>query len=316
MNPVQTSADGGQTGNPAQFSVDSGQRENPAQFVVDVGKCVGCGRCVLVCPGGVLSLNAVRRPVIRDFPAFGWDGCWKCGHCLAVCPKGAVSILGDRPEDSLPPVQPETAAPTLDALIVNRHSCRRYQDRDVEPEVLLPMLDLLANAPNGGNKQQVEFTLIDDRARMERFRRTARAEMERLAARDVFPAGYDRPSYEQLKGWERTVRPDMLFCGAPNLLIPHAPLGRGEPRQDVLTACAYFELLCASRGLGCVMMTFPLDVLNLMPEVKALLEIPEDHFIGLFLGFGYPQIPYARGTQRKIEPGRIHRPQMKELEAL
>lgn len=52
------------------------------------------------------------------------------------------------------------------------------------------------------------------------------------------------------------------------------------------------------------MITFPLDVLNLMPDIKALLEIPEDHFIGMIIGFGDPQIRYARGAQRKIEPQR------------
>ena len=285
---------------------------NPAKFRVDESRCVGCGQCVLVCPGGVLSLNARKVPVIRDFSEFGWDGCWRCEHCLAVCPKGAVSILGRRPEGSLTPVNPEIAAPVLDALIVNRHSCRRFQNRNVEPETVKAILNLLANAPNGGNKQLVEFTLIDDCERMERFRNIAYAEMERLAARDIFPEGFDRKSYEQLKGWEKTVRPDMLFCGAPHILIPHAPLGRGEPRQDVLIACAYFELLCASRGLGCVMMTFPLDVLNLMPDVKALLQIPENHFVGMIIGFGYPQIRYARGTQRTLSPERIRRPEIAE----
>ena len=285
---------------------------NPARFHVDESRCVGCGKCVLVCPGGVLSLNERKVPVIRDFSEFGWDGCWRCEHCLAACPKGAVSILGRRPEDSLPPVSPETAAPVLDALIVNRHSCRHFQNRNVEPETVSAMLNLLANAPNGGNKQLVEFTLIDDREQMNRFRKIAYAEMERLTARDIFPEGYDRKSYEQLKGWEKTVRPDMLFCGAPHILIPHAPVGRGEPRQDVLIACAYFELLCASRGLGCIMMTFPLDVLNLMPDVRALLEIPENHFVGMIIGFGYPQIRYVRGTQRTLSPERIHRPEIAE----
>ena len=285
---------------------------NPARFFVEESLCVGCGRCVNVCPGGVLSLNEQRKPVIQEFSEFGWDGCWQCEHCLAVCPKGAISILGHRPEDSLLPVPPETAAPVLDALIVNRHSCRRFQNRNVEPETVRTMLNLLANAPNGGNKQLVEFTLIDDRERMDRFRMTAYAEMDRLAARDIFPEGFDRKSYEQLKVWEKTVRPDMLFCGAPHILIPHAPVGRGEPRQDVLVACAYFELLCASRGLGCVMMTFPLDVLNLMPEIKAMLEIPESHFAGMILGFGYQQIRYARGTQRTLSPQRIHRPEIVE----
>ena len=38
-----------------------------------------------------------------------------------------------------------------------------------------------------------------------------------------------------------------------------------------------------------------------------MLEIPEYHYVGMIIGFGYPQIPYARGTQRTVEPERIHR---------
>ena len=121
--------------------------------------------------------------------------------------------------------------------------------------------------------------------------------------------GFDRASYEDMKRWEETVRPDMLFCGAPHLLIPHAPLGHGEPVQDVLVAGTYFELLCASRGLGAVMMTYPLGVHDLMPAIKALLEIPEDHYIGMLIGFGYPEISYARGVQKTMDAHRVHRPE-------
>ena len=122
------------------------------------------------------------------------------------------------------------------------------------------------------------------------------------------PEGFDRASYEDMKRWRKTVRPDMLFCGAPHLLIPHAPLGKGEPVQDVLVAGTYFELLCASRGLGAVMLTFPLGALKRMPRIMAMLEIPEDHYTGMFMGFGYPEISYKRGVQKTVDPGRIHRP--------
>ena len=144
-------------------------------------------------------------------------------------------------------------------------------------------------------------------AEMDHLRKIVSDEMWRLAAQGIYAEGFDQASYDDMKRWEATVRPDRLFCGAPHLLIPHAPLGQGEPRQDVLIVGTYFELLCASRGLGAVMMTFPLDVLNKMPEVKALLEIPEDHFVGMMIGFGYAEIPYARGSQRQVEDARIHR---------
>ena len=280
---------------------------NMANLQVDGEKCIGCGLCVKVCPGGILHLNEQRKCEMDEIEGFGWNGCWKCEHCLAVCPKGAISIFGKRPEDSLPPVKVESAAPVLDALFANRHSCRRFLKKDVAPETIAGMLSMLGNAPNGGNKQQVEFTLIDDRAQMNAFRSLAYAEMDRLASEGVYPSGFDKPSYEDMKRWEKTVRPEMLFCDAPYLLIPHAPLGKGEPVEDVNIAAAYFELLCASRGLGCVMMTFPKDALKNMPQIRAMLQIPEDHYVGVMLGFGWPEIRYSRGAQRGVEEARIHR---------
>ena len=287
---------------------------NIANFHVDSGKCIGCGMCVKVCAGGILHLNAERKCEMDEIDSFGWNGCWKCEHCLAVCPKGAISIFGKQPEDSLPPAKPETAAPVMDSLIMNRHTCRRFLKKDVDPEIINGMLQMLGNAPNGGNKQQVEFTLIDDREQMDVLRRMAYAEMERLADDGIYPDGFDRPSYEDMKRWEKTVRPEMLFCDAPYLLIPHAPPGKGEPVEDVNIAAAYFELLCASRGLGCVMMTFPRDALKNMPHISARLHIPKDHYIGAMLGFGWPEIHYARGTQRQIDPKRICRLRFTEEE--
>ena len=280
---------------------------NQANFVVDIEKCVGCGKCVKVCPGGILSLDQEKKPEMTDFKKFGWNGCWKCEHCLAVCPTGAISIFGHRPENSLPAVDYEIAAPIIDSLMAGRRSCRRYKDKNVDASVINDMLDRLAAAPNGGNKQQVEFTVIDDKEYMRRFRQLAYSRMKELAAQDIYPKGFDKASYDDMKRWEKTVRPDMLFCGAPHILIPHAPLGHGEPIQDVVIAGTYFELLCASRVLGAVMLTFPLGALEQMPDIKAMLDIPDDHYIGMIIGFGYPEIRYARGVQRKTEQSRIQR---------
>lgn len=280
---------------------------NQADFSIVETYCVGCGNCTMVCPGGLLFLNDQKKAGIRSFAEFGWNGCWKCEHCLSVCPTGAIQIFGHRPEDSLKPENTELSSLVLDALIANRHSCRRFLSQNVDREIVTDILSRLGNAPNGGNKQQVEFTLIDDMAEMQILRDTVRLEMERLAQNSIFPDGFDECAYSDMKRWERTVRPDMLFCGAPHLLIPHAPMGAGTPVQDVIIAGTYFELLCASRGLGCVMLTFPLDAMKNMPNMRQMLGIPEDHYIGMMLGFGYPQIPYRRGSQRNVEDRRIHR---------
>jgi len=55
------------------------------------------------------------------------------------------------------------------------------------------------------------------------------------------------------------------------------------------------------------MMTFPKDALKNMRLIRAMLCIPENHYVGAMLGFGWPEIRYARGTQRGIEQAKIHR---------
>ena len=125
---------------------------NIASFQVDREKCIGCGLCEKVCPGGVLHLNAEGKCEIDSIDSFGWNGCWKCEHCLAVCPMGAIRIFGKRPENSLAPVTADLAAPVMDALVRNRHSCRRFLKKDVPKETIDAMVQLLGSAPNGGNK--------------------------------------------------------------------------------------------------------------------------------------------------------------------
>ena len=71
------------------------------------------------------------------------------------------------------------------------------------------------------------------------------------------------------------------------------PDADGIPRMDD------FKLLANAHGLGSVIMSYPSDVLReLAPEAREMLGIPESHYMKLIVGFGYPEIPYARGTQK------------------
>ena len=272
---------------------------NLARLNIDDQRCIGCGACTRVCPGSLLYLNAQHKAEHHEISEFGWNGCWKCQHCLAVCPAGAISVLGLRPEDSLTPPDPQEAAQVLDRLIACRRSHRRYLRKNVDYGTIRHILEILQNAPNGGNKQLVEYTLIDDVDQMDHLRQIVRSHLDNLIDQGIYPQGYDARSIQDLIDAEKTVRPDMIFCQAPHLLIPHAPKGKGCWQQDIDIACAYAELLFAAHGLGAVMMSFCLDVLDLMPDIKKMLQIPEDHDHHMAIGFGYPEIRYARGAQKE-----------------
>lgn len=54
-------------------------------------------------------------------------------------------------------------------------------------------------------------------------------------------------------------------------------------------------------------MSYSAEALNeLAPRAREMLNIPRDHYTGLIVGFGYPEIKYARGVQ-KDRGRKIHR---------
>lgn len=59
---------------------------NVSTLALDTEKCVGCGRCLEVCPHQVFSL-AGRKARIIDFNA-----CMECGACARNCPAHALFV--------------------------------------------------------------------------------------------------------------------------------------------------------------------------------------------------------------------------------
>ena len=140
------------------------------KFRVDESKCVGCGLCQFACPSMLIEMNEHKKPGLKPVKSMDWYGCWGCQHCLTVCPNGAISVLGKKPEDSLP-LPSDAIATDFERLVCSRRSCRHYKDENVDPELLNELLAALEATPTGGNKQKMEFTVIDDRAELDKLRK-------------------------------------------------------------------------------------------------------------------------------------------------
>jgi nitroreductase/NAD-dependent dihydropyrimidine dehydrogenase PreA subunit len=261
------------------------------EFRIDEERCIQCGACADDCPAGVISLE--EYPVITN-----QDGCYRCQHCLAVCPTGAVSILGRNPDDSIELEGNLPDPQRLEILIKGRRSVRRYSSKDVDPALIDELLDIAWHAPTGVNAQSVLFTVVRDGRTMDKLRQEVMTELVRLKEAGQLPPGFAGQYLgSAVKAWQKDGT-DIIFRGAPHLLVTSASKDAPCPVQDAHIALATFQLMAHARGLGTVWDGMFMMALAVMPQLVARLDIPADHLVGYAMVFGEPAVEYHRTVQR------------------
>ena len=267
------------------------------KFRIDEERCIQCGECAEDCPAGVISMD--DYPKITDE-----EGCYRCQHCLAVCPTGAVSILGRDPDASTELEDNMVDAARLATLIKGRRSVRRYSIKDLDPALIDELLDIACHAPTGVNAQAVLFTVVRKGAVMKRLREEVMAQLTKLHDEARLPAGLVAQYIGgAVKAWQEEGR-DIIFRGAPHLLITSAPKHAPCPVQDTHIALTTFQLMAHARGVGTVWDGMVMMALSLWPALGERLGIPPDHIVGYAMVFGEPAVQYHRTVQRG--PARVN----------
>ncbi|MGB9713122.1 MAG: nitroreductase family protein [Dissulfurimicrobium hydrothermale] len=261
------------------------------EFHIDEERCIQCGECALDCPAGVIVMDGYPKMTNEA-------GCFQCQHCLAVCPTAAVSILGKDPDAGtvLKGNMPDPAG--LATLIKGRRSVRRYRDRDLAPELIDELLEISCHAPTGVNSRSVLFTVVRERAVMNRLRDHLISRLAQLQDEGRLPEGLTGKYLGRaVIAWQQEGK-DILFRGAPHLIITSAPADAPCPVQDTLIALTTFQLIAHAHGVGTVWDGIFMMALAACPDVAGRLGIPENHTLGYAMAFGEPAVEYHRTVQR------------------
>lgn len=270
-------------------------------FIVNNQSCTRCGQCVADCPARIISMEDGSVPSIA---ADKEPACYKCQHCLAICPVGAVSIMGLKPTGSRPLAGGFPDPEKLETLIKGRRSVRSYKDEDIDSALLQRLLEVAWHAPTGVNSRQVRFTVLDSREKLAKLRIFVMSGLSRLVSNNALPEGMEFYA-DFVRMWEEK-NIDIIFRGAPHLLITSVPKHVPSPLPDCLIALSYFELFAQANGVGTVWNGLAKWAINdLLPETRHYLGIPDDHLIGYVMAFGKPAVHYARTVQHG--PAIIHR---------
>lgn len=264
---------------------------NAVAFKVEEARCVHCGQCAAECPVKIIRMK-------DRFPRISTKGekfCIGCQHCFAICPTSAISIFnkaaGIGSACSLP-----VSAESMESFLKARRSVRRYRWENLDEVTFGQLLDVASYAPSGENHRSVHFSVVRNKDVMAELRDRV---MNRLCTH-IQSVGL-APEHNVLKAivrrWQQREE-DLLFRGAPHLIVASAPKDCATPTEDCLLALCYFDLMAAALGVGTLwngMLKWALD--DVLSMAHTDLEIPEGHEIGYVLSFGPSAVEFHRPVQ-------------------
>ncbi len=286
--------------------------------VIDAARCTGCGLCTAVCPEETITLQNGRAVVTGTASL-------NCGHCAAVCPTGAITVSGIDPElttfqsfsvkeDWLPHGRPEPGE--LVRLMLSRRSCRNFKADPVSRGLLTDLVKIGITAPSGSNCQQWTFSILPDRktvaALADRvalfFRKLNRmAERGWLRAAMKVVGKTELEEYYQAyyagvqEGLEKyaTEKKDILFHGAPAVIIVGSRPEASCPAEDALLATQNILLGAHSLGLGTCLIGFAVAAMKADKGIGRFLGLPANETTYAVIAVGYPAERYQRIIGRK-----------------
>ena len=256
-------------------------------FKVDKEKCIHCGLCEKDCIGHVLGFDKDGFPIVINEKA-----CIACQHCLSVCPTSAISVFDKNPDES-GQIYSQNPDMILN-LIKSRRSQRLYKNENLSEEKIQKLKEMLKWIPTGCNYHKLHFSFIDDLEVMNEFRDHVNSKIVSALTEKHVKAVIEKfsPFANAFINGE-----DIIFRGAPHLLVVANPVKAPCAKEDVIIALSYFELYANSLGLGTCWCGFGEIAMKLFPELSEYLEIPEGYQAGYVMLFGEKDVNYARTTQ-------------------
>lgn len=266
-----------------------------AFLIINETKCKKDGICAAECPRGIITQSEGRAfpQVAEADEAY----CMACGHCVAVCPYGALSVNGVDIEDC-PEIKRDLVLSwdRAEQFLRSRRSIRVFEDKPVDREILEQLIKTASYAPTASNGQNLQWTVIEGRDRLEPLSRKTIKWMERIieAHTNSPAADYFRPIVDR---WSTGY--DGVLRTAQTLIVPSASKENANGLVDLSIALAYLELAALPLGVGTCWAGLLRGAMLATPKLVESMGLPEGHTWYYPMMIGYPKFKYYRLPERK-----------------
>jgi nitroreductase len=197
----------------------------------------------------------------------------------------------------------------------SRRSCRSFASQEVSQELLQDLITFGISAPSGTNSQQWTFTLLKGRQEVvalaeevlrfyQKLNRLSSNSLLRgtlkLFGKDEL-ANYFHEYFDSVEDaiqrWNNK-QEDLLFHGAPAVIVVGSKLKASCPQDDALLATQNMLLAAHSLGLGSCLIGFVVEAAKRDPSIAKFLKIPTDERIYSVIALGYSKENYLEVTRR------------------
>jgi len=265
---------------------------------VDREKCILCEACVETCPVHIFSMADSGVQVRHE------KECMACGHCVAVCPVEAVIHKGLDLSGFFPAPKGLAFSPeSLYSFLRSRRSCRVHEIKPVPREMLERLIDIARYAPTGFNRQNFEFIVVQDKARVDRLSRMAATYFATLL-KEIEASPETHPFKKMINEFRRDQEylaqgKDRIFRGAPVVILVHAAADIGASLDNCLYSVFHMVLMAETLGLAtCINRRFIVAV-DGVPEIAKELGVPAGHKILGCVTVGFPKHKFNKLPARK-----------------
>lgn len=285
--------------------------------IVNNIKCISCGKCIDVCPKDVLAFNSVKKITLTG------NDCMLCSHCYNICPVDAIAFADslkkidfvsfDYKEKQISPG--DYPPGEIINIIRSRRSVRIFKNETLKDEEIRDLIEFAVTAPSGSNCQSWNFTVLNGRPKVwdlaldikkffVKINRLARNPLVRYLS--LFFMGrsllnYYRDNYESVEmAIEASASgKDLLFHGAPAVIIIHGPMDGSTPVEDGTFAAYNICLLAHYMNIGTCLIGYAVESINRSREIKLKLGLPSSHRVHAVIAAGYCDVDFLKQSLRK-----------------
>ena len=198
----------------------------------------------------------------------------------------------------------------------SRRSCRNFTEKPVDRAHLEDLVKIGITAPSGSNCQPWTFTILPNREAVNRLGQRVGAffrKTNRMAEKAWLRTGlkwlgrpeldsYFREHYATvergLAAWENGQR-DLLFHGAPAVIVVAGDENASCPSEDALLATGHMLLAAHSMGLGTCLIGFVIEAMRRDRTIARSLGIPDNEIPYAVIAIGWPDETYQQVAGRK-----------------